>query len=171
MKALPLVPVLALLLHGCAAPPTSHRPGKSAESVPESVADEPDGLCPAMQEFVEAVPAGGRHEVTLMADWTGEPGLFCKRTRVDHDEKFCGYLIRNSSAEFMGANIKRAYGCLGAEFPFSSADVVANKVQGSHRVVNPELTKRKVAVELEFNSEVGKYLPYLTIAVTPLEGT
>jgi hypothetical protein len=123
--------------------------------------------CQALRTFAESIPASARYSVTLKTDWGAEPTIACQ-ARVDTPESaLCNFLVQNSSIEFMSANIGRVLHCAGVSFPSGPHAVYVEKLAGGVRADNPPFTNRKVTMELEFDSEAGDTLPYLTIAITP----
>ena len=149
--------VLALLCAGCATSPATQEDGGG-----------PDPLCAAMKKFAEAVPADGRHEVTLLTDWDAEPTRACQRTDAAAEKQFCAYLVEGASIEFMGANVERALNCAGMVTPYSHQDLLFGKASGAYRTRTPAFTKRRIELELDFDNTPADGLPHLTIAVRPL---
>jgi hypothetical protein len=77
-------------------------------------------LCAEIIDFANATPAGEEHSVVLVGGWGGEePGELmthsCTFSAYLPGDRFCQYLIPNSSWEMGIYNAKRAFACLDSK--------------------------------------------------------
>ncbi len=124
-----------------------------------------DSMCDALRDFADSVSGSEVYEVTLFTDWGTEPTIACGRSEKPSEIAFCGYLVDNSSIEFMTVNVERVLACAGVDLPQRSALRVEN-LTGTVVSHDPAFTEKAVDMVVTFDTTSDDRLPSLTISMS-----
>ena len=130
--------------------------------MPFIAAAQEDKLCENLVSFAGETKIGNHLKVKLINDWANF-SKSCQHNDVKEEKKFCNYLIKNTSAEFMSLNLTRILNCSNTNFSFGN--VLINKSIGEFSVfeipgLNPDIT-----LNINFSigdDEVKDYIEIIT---------
>ncbi len=115
-------------------------------------------FCERLSEFAAAVPRGEQRSVEFVVggEWLVDHYKQCGPTDGDAAVSFCGWLMNNSSAEFMEANVSIALSCLqGQSIVGHIGNTGVEYWQGKAVFFSPKLSVENVSVTLEY--ELGYF--------------
>ena len=124
-----------------------------------------DKLCEQLIAFASKTKVGEILSVKLVNDWSNF-SKSCDHNNTEEGKEFCGYLIKNTSTEFMNLNLTRILSCSNTNFSFGN--VLINKSIGEFSVfevpgLNPDIT-----LNINFSIGADKVKDYMEI-VTEFE--
>jgi len=73
-----------------------------------------DDICSQIAKFALATSQTSSHSVELQNDW-GNLSKYCGYNDYAPGKVFCGWLIQNTSTEFMHANVNDALACISSD--------------------------------------------------------
>lgn len=113
-----------------------------------------NGFCENLSRYAETVPDGQSRTVVLRRGgaWMVDHYKACQRSDNSEASKvFCGWLMENTSAEFMEANINRALSCLqGQEIRGYIGNTGIEYWSGKTKFSSPHIDAEGVNVTLEY---------------------
>ena len=132
-----------------------------------------DELCGEMVKFGNSVEVGSVESVRLLTSWgsglNGEDDVLAEKSCLHNDyaagRNLCEYLVKHTSAEFMGINISRALSCLdGVTSRRPDASYYVEQLQGKVESLEAPGLDAGVRINLEFSTGTREAHPYLLIS-------
>lgn len=125
-----------------------------------------DDICREIAKFALATPQNTSHSVELQNDW-GNLSKYCGYNDYAPGKTFCGWLIHNTSTEFMHANVNDVLACIS---PDASAigipQVTPDYLSGKYSSFSARHLSADYEVTIEFSIGVKDKLDTLKVTVT-----
>jgi len=140
----------------------------SIVGIPFLASAQVDKLCEQLIFFASKTTADKNLRVKLVSDWANL-SKSCVHNGSDEEKKFCDYLVKNTSTEFMNLNLTRIINCSNTSFSFGH--VLINKSIGEFSLFETPGLNTDITLNVNFSigaDEVKDFIEIIT-EVEPVE--